>query len=235
MRRARMTIPVVAALVLAGAPPSLGGAAQDVTGYEPVGQYGAPPSVIMVQETNSDPQADGYQVAGGPPPWAPAHGYRRKHKNKHGHEQTYDYEYYDGYGPPLNLDMGRCNRDVIGQILGGAAGAAAGSQIGDGKGRIAAIIGGSIVGILIGGEIGRSMDQADVMCTDQVLEYAPDGRTVTWNGEGGQYAVTPAETYQTNSGIYCREYQVSSTVGREVVETYGTACRQPDGSWRLMN
>lgn len=215
MRGILSATPLVAMLALAGAPPVMADPAGDDAG-------------------SSFTHPGSYKVAGGPPPWAPAHGYRRKHKHKSKHYHYH--EYYDGYGPPLNLDLGRCNRDVIGQILGGAAGAAIGSEIGDGKGRIAAIIGGSIVGILIGSEIGRSMDRADALCTDQVLEYAPDGRTVTWDaGNNRQYAVTPAETYQTGSGAYCREYQATSTVGREVVETYGTACRQPDGSWHIVN
>lgn len=186
------------------------------------------------EQSTAEDAPDFVQVAGGPPPWAPAHGYRRKHKGKdkggHDHDRYDDYDRY-----PLNLDLGRCNRDVIGSILGGAAGAAVGSEIGDGKGRIAAIIGGSIVGILIGGEIGRSMDRADALCVDQVMEFAPDGRTVTWDNGDRQYAMTPAETYQTKDGAYCREYQATSTVGREVVETYGTACRQADGSWRIVN
>ena len=50
-----------------------------------------------------------------------------------------------------------------------------------------------------------------------------------------RYAVTPQETYQTRSGRYCREYQAEAWVGGERVETYGTACRQPDGAWQIVN
>lgn len=32
---------------------------------------------------------------------------------------------------------------------------------------------------------------------------------------------------------YCREYQRKVTVGGRVVDSYGTACMQPDGSWKL--
>src|SRR3546814_7176899 len=56
--------------------------------------------------------------AGGPPAWAPAHGYRRD-----------EYRDYGLARPPIDLGIGRCNREVIGKLLGGAAGAAAGSQI----------------------------------------------------------------------------------------------------------
>lgn len=37
------------------------------------------------------------------------------------------------------------------------------------------------------------------------------------------------------SGQYCREYQSSSVVGGRQVHSYGTACQQPDGSWRIIN
>ncbi|MCZ6511609.1 MAG: hypothetical protein O7A62_13605, partial [Alphaproteobacteria bacterium] len=37
-------------------------------------------------------------ASGGPPPWAPAHGYRHKYATSSG-----------GYKPPFGLDLGRCN------------------------------------------------------------------------------------------------------------------------------
>lgn len=138
---------------------------------------------------------------------------------------------------PLDLDMGRCNREVIGQILGGAVGGAAGSQIGDGNGRLVAVAGGTLLGFLIGGEVGRTLDQADRLCVDQVLEDAPDGRSIVWTDSrtNARYEVTPRETYEASGGRYCREFLSKSTVGGETVQTYGTACRQPDGSWQIVN
>jgi len=137
----------------------------------------------------------------------------------------------------LNLDLGRCNRELIGQALGGAAGGAIGSQIGDGSGRIAAIIGGTTVGVLLGGEIGRSMDEADHFCFDQTLEHAPDGRAIAWQDPDrrGDYQITPRNTFETDNGRYCREYTARSRIGGESIQTYGTACRQADGSWRIVN
>jgi surface antigen len=138
---------------------------------------------------------------------------------------------------PLDLNVGRCNRKLIGQILGGAAGAAIGSQIGNGRGRIIAIIGGTLAGFFLGGEIGRTMDEIDHLCVDQTLEYAPDGKTIEWHapGENRHHQVTPGETYQADGGRYCREYTAKSIVGGEIVQTYGTACRQPDGSWQIVS
>jgi hypothetical protein len=33
---------------------------------------------------------------------------------------------------------------------------------------------------------------------------------------------------------YCREYQTTTTVGGQRMASYGTACQQPDGSWRIV-
>ena len=65
----------------------------------------------------------------GPPPWAPAHGYRRKQGGS--------------YAFPTGLLGGRCRADLldgptIGGLVGAAAGGFAGAQIGKGKGQLAA-------------------------------------------------------------------------------------------------
>jgi len=168
---------------------------------------------------------------GGPPPWAPAHGYRRK-------AGYYDNSGYRDYGlkaPPIDLAARRCNSDVIGQLIGGGIGALAGAQIGKGEGRLAAVAAGTILGVLVGGEVGRSMDRVDALCVDQALETAPDGQTIVWNSERRDYAVTPTHTVANADGQYCREYTAKSTVGGETVQTYGIACRQPDGAWKLVS
>jgi surface antigen len=175
------------------------------------------------QDKGSQYHSYGYK-RGGPPPWAPAHGYRRK--------QGHDYHYAS---LPVNLDTGQCNRQVIGQILGGATGGLVGSEIGDGTGRLIAVAAGTFVGAVIGGEIGRSMDKADKLCVDQALEHAPDGTRIRWNDDGRQYTVTPKNTRQTDSGQYCREYQMESEVGGRTQQVWGRACRQPDGAWRIVS
>ena len=171
----------------------------------------------------------GVYFTGGPPPWAPAYGYRGRPRGNHPVQQP--------YVPPYDLSIGRCNRTVIGGLLGGAAGAAIGSQIGKGDGRTAAIIGGTVIGILIGGSIGRTMDEIDQTCVGQTLEHAPDGQAIVWNDpqSNAQYQVAPVQTIQTADGEYCREYTATATVGGQAQQTYGIACRQPDGSWRIRN
>jgi surface antigen len=43
------------------------------------------------------------------------------------------------------------------------------------------------------------------------------------------------KTYQTSSGQYCREYQTNVTVEGKSEKAHGTACRQPDGSWKIVS
>jgi surface antigen len=177
-------------------------------------------------------------VAADPPPWAPAHGYRakQKHKQKHRYKNRAYYD-DDRYLAPFDLDRGLCNRQVLGGLLGAATGALIGSKVAKGDDRQAAIIGGTIIGMIVGGSIGRSMDRVDQNCVGQTLEHARDGEAIMWNNQQAdtRYQVTPTKTYRETDGRYCREYQTTSVIGGRAQQTYGTACRQPDGSWQLVN
>lgn len=166
-------------------------------------------------------------ASNGPPPWAPAHGYRRNH-----------HEHYRDYGltaVPVDITIGQCNREVMGQVLGATIGGLAGSQIGDGTGRLIAVAAGTLAGMVIGGEIGRSLDKADQLCIDQALEHAPDGSSIRWNDADRQYTVTPKTTLQEEDGRYCREYLMDAAVAGSTQQVFGKACRQPDGSWQLLS
>jgi len=48
------------------------------------------------------------------------------------------------------------------------------------------------------------------------------------------YANQVSQTYIDPSGQTCREYQSTGSVGGRLQQTYGTACLQPDGSWRIV-
>jgi hypothetical protein len=41
--------------------------------------------------------------------------------------------------------------------------------------------------------------------------------------------------YQSANGQYCREYQTTVHVAGRPQPSYGTACLQPDGVWRVVN
>ncbi len=77
-------------------------------------------------------------------------------------------------------------------------------------------------------------------CTEKICDddcgYAPTNTSTPWrnpdSGNAGQ--ITPIETYQAKSGKYCREYRQTVWVGGKEQQAYGTACRQPDGSWKII-
>jgi surface antigen len=120
-----------------------------------------------------------------------------------------------------------------GMIIGGILGGVLGSQVGHGDGTTAAIIVGTLLGGAIGGAVGRSMDDTDRLKTAHTLETVRTGVPSQWKNpdSGNTYAVVPTKTYETNAGP-CREYTIDAMVGGNMEKLYGTACRQPDGSWK---
>lgn len=132
------------------------------------------------------------------------------------------------------------NKQGIGTGVGLLAGGLIGSQFGSGSGKIAATILGAGAGALIGGAIGQHLDEKDkqqmVQSSQNALESAPTGKAVGWsNPDSGNSGTTVVnKTYQASSGGYCREYTQTVRVGGKVQQAYGTACRQPDGSWQVV-
>ena len=127
-------------------------------------------------------------------------------------------------------------QEQTGMVIGGVLGGVLGHQVGRGSGQTAATIIGTIVGAAVGGAVGRSMDETDRMKTAATLETVRTGVPSTWRNPdtGNQYTVVPTRTYDTAQGP-CREYTVDAVVAGKKEKVYGTACRQPDGSWRAMD
>lgn len=124
-------------------------------------------------------------------------------------------------------------KEQKGAVAGAVVGGVVGSTIGGGTGRTVAIVAGTVAGALIGGSIGRKMDEADRIKAAQALERTPTGQHSTWKNpdNGNQYTVTPTRTYEASTGP-CREYTMDATVDGKQDQVRGTACRQPDGSWK---
>ena len=135
--------------------------------------------------------------------------------------------------------QGRGNKELIGGGSGAVIGGILGSNVGGGSGQLWATGAGVLLGAVVGSEIGRSLDKADIAYAQKAntkAHNAPIGETISWNNpESGHYgSVTPTRDGYTDSGRYCREYQQKIVVGSQVEEGYGTACRQPDGSWEIV-
>ena len=132
-------------------------------------------------------------------------------------------------------------KQQLGQIVGAGLGALAGSQVGSGRGQLAAVAVGALAGAYVGTEIGKSLDRADRAAmqttTQKALESSKSGNPVKWSNpdSGNSGTVTPQPAYAKEDGAYCREYQQTVTVGGETETAYGTACRQPDGSWKIVS
>jgi len=130
-------------------------------------------------------------------------------------------------------------RESTGTLLGAGAGALIGSQFGGGEGRLVGTALGALAGAMIGQDMGRTLDRVDrqylEQTTQQSLETVPSNQTSSWVNPdtGNSGSITPTRTYQNRSGAYCREYRQTVTVAGEQQQAYGTACRQPDGSWRM--
>jgi surface antigen len=140
----------------------------------------------------------------------------------------------------LTACEGAGGKETAGTLLGGAGGALLGSQVGGGSGQILAAVAGGLAGAFLGNQIGQSLDKADQAYAEQASQQAqnaPIGQTINWNNpeSGNSGTITPTRDGNDASGAYCREYQTTVTVGGEVQKAYGTACEQPDGSWKVVN
>ena len=127
-------------------------------------------------------------------------------------------------------------KENAGILVGGIIGGVLGHQVGKGTGRDVATVAGALLGASIGGSVGRSMDEMDRMKMGATLETVRTGVTTKWENPdtGYEYAMTPTRTYESNEGP-CREYTLDAEIGGKTEQVYGTACRQPDGSWKIVD
>jgi len=128
------------------------------------------------------------------------------------------------------------NNEGVGTISGGVVGGLLGSQFGGGSGRVLAAAGGALVGAYLGGQIGKTMDRQDRMEMQRALETAPTGRAVVWSNpdNGNRYTVQPTRTYYRSQQA-CREYITKAIIGGKTQQIHGRACRESDGSWRVVS
>jgi surface antigen len=125
--------------------------------------------------------------------------------------------------------------------IGAFGGAAFGGLIAAAAGGGGAAIAGAVIGgALLGGLAGNMLDQRDkrmaAEAQQRALETAPTGRPVAWTNPdtGHSGTVTPTRTYHSDRG-YCREFQNTVVIDGKNENAYGTACRQPDGSWKIQS
>jgi len=123
----------------------------------------------------------------------------------------------------------------VGTVTGGVAGGLLGSQFGGGSGKLLAVGAGALAGAFIGGAIGKNMDETDKLKMTQTLESNSVGQPAYWQNQktGTSYTVVPTRNVTVDGNQYCREYRSTANVAGKNQQIYGTACRQPDGSWKV--
>lgn len=125
----------------------------------------------------------------------------------------------------------------MGTVTGAVAGGLLGSTVGQGSGRVLAIAAGSLAGAFVGNAVGKNMDDTDKLKMNNALENNSIGKPAYWRNQntGADYEVVPTRNVTVSGNNYCREYRTIAYIGGKKREVYGTACRQPDGSWQAVS
>ncbi|QQP87663.1 glycine zipper 2TM domain-containing protein [Skermanella sp. TT6] len=142
----------------------------------------------------------------------------------------------------LSLGLGACEGmntgDTVGTLGGAAGGALLGSQIGGGTGQLAATAVGTLAGALAGQQLSRHLQGNDRQTAIQAEETAiTRNEPIQWSSADSDRrgTIEPTRTYQDQAGQTCREYQHTVYIGGRAERANGTACQQPDGSWRIVS
>ncbi|MFN7162942.1 MAG: RT0821/Lpp0805 family surface protein [Pseudomonadota bacterium] len=143
-------------------------------------------------------------------------------------------------GCAQNADGSGIDGQTMGQVIGGVSGAFLGSQFGEGSGKIVASVAGAMLGAWAGSKIVQGMNAQDRGMYENAstrASTAPVGQQITWYNPdtGNQGTITPTREGRNNDGSQCREYQQTVTIGGKTEKAYGTACKQPNGSWKVVN
>ncbi|MEZ5843047.1 MAG: glycine zipper domain-containing protein [Hyphomicrobiaceae bacterium] len=144
-----------------------------------------------------------------------------------------------------SIATGGCSGDADrrvegGTIAGAVAGGLIGSAVGRGRGgRFAGALVGTVVGGIIGNELARGMNERERRIAAEAeldaLERGGDGERRSWRSAESDYRgdIVPGRRYRRGGGE-CRDYTHTIFIrGREEV-LRGTACREPDGTWRAI-
>ena len=123
-----------------------------------------------------------------------------------------------------------------GGVPGANSGVVVGSEVAAGAGEAPL---GAVQGGLLGADIGRSLEEGDrqlaARAEYEALEYGRAGRPARWTsdrtGNRGEIVVGPG--YEVNR-LDCREYSHTVFIGGRPRVAKGTACRQPDSTWRIV-
>jgi len=144
----------------------------------------------------------------------------------------------------LSLNACSWNKDrsqTLGAVVGGIVGAVVGSQLGSGTGRAITTVLGTTLGTMWGSDVAEGLSSIDTgyfeRTTQDTLEYGKPGEQARWsNPDSGNFGtVTPDQTFTDDSGQNCRQFETTVTVDNDQRTATATACRQPDGQWKVID
>ena len=147
-------------------------------------------------------------------------------------------------GTALSGCGGMSENETAGTVIGGVAGAVVGNKFGKGSGKTAATALGAVIGANVGRSIGKSLDETSRRqagsATQEALNTASVGESITWENpanEGGPAHGSATVTRQGTDGAgrTCREFQQTVSVGGRQEQSYGTACRDDNGDWKIVS
>ncbi|MDR3515580.1 MAG: RT0821/Lpp0805 family surface protein [Azospirillaceae bacterium] len=99
---------------------------------------------------------------------------------------------------------------------------------------------GIILGPFLAADIGKSLDATDQALAGKAAQTAftvAIGEQTRWtNPQNGHFGtITPTKDGFTVNGAYCREFQETVNVAGQSQQAFGTACQQPDKTWKIVN
>ena len=131
---------------------------------------------------------------------------------------------------------GSPSNSTIGTVGGGALGAGIGYMAGGGiLGTVLGGAGGGFLGHYVGGLFDQDKTpSAEEQAAETKATTAPIGKTITWSDPKTNTAGTITPVHQDKTADrFCRDYRVTLTANGETKKAYSTACKQPDGSWKV--
>jgi len=133
---------------------------------------------------------------------------------------------------------------VLGKSLGAGVGAVAGgylgNKVGTGTANALATTVGVAMGAYFGGKLFDKLSRGDLnlasAAQSAALENAPSGKAVTWsNPDTGTAGMATAQPAFEKEGVGpCRPFTHLIQQAGEQAKVEGTACRNADGSWRVL-
>ena len=134
---------------------------------------------------------------------------------------------------------GCANKSEAGLGTGALIGGVIGNQFGKGSGKVLGTVAGAFIGGVIGHDIGRQLDDRDRILAQEAefdaFERGPPRQPYRWRSRHSAYygEIVPMEPYR-RGGYDCRDYTHTVYIDGRRQAMRGTACRNPDGTWRAV-